>query len=191
MSKVPESAMPEEALWVTFFDPLAILNTLGLTRTDADVAEFGCGYGTFTRTVAALTSGTVIALDIEPAMIAATARRLGQASSGNVRLVLRDFVTDGSGLPDASVDYALLFNILHAEDPVALLREAFRILRPAGLVGIIHWNHSLPTPRGPDLRIRPRPEQCRNWVIEAGFTVVTDVVPLPPHHYGLTGQKVD
>ncbi len=189
MSKVPESAMPEEALWATFFDPAAILVTLGLTRADADVVEFGCGYGTFTQAVAASTRGVVVALDIEPAMIAATARRLGQASSGNVRLVLRDFVTDGSGLPNASVDYALLFNILHAEDPVALLREAHRILRPAGLVGIIHWNHSPATPRGPDLRIRPRPEQCRNWVIEAGFNVVKDIVPLPPHHYGLTGLK--
>lgn len=190
MSKVPESAMPEEALWGTFFDPAAILATLGLTRADADVAEFGCGYGTFTEAVAKSTKGMVVALDIEPAMIAATARRLARARSDNVRLVLRDFVADGSGLLDASVDYALLFNILHAEDPVALLREAHRILRRPGLVGVIHWNHSPATPRGPDLRIRPRPEQCRNWVIEAGFNVARDVVPLPPHHYGLTGQKV-
>lgn len=189
MSKVPESAMPEETLWVTFFDPLAILNTLGLARADADVAEFGCGYGTFTRTAAALTSGTVIAFDIEPAMIAATSRRLQEARLANARLVLRDFVADGSGLPAASVDHALLFNILHAEDPVALLREAHRILRPTGLVGVIHWNHSPTTPRGPNLGIRPRPEQCRSWVEAAGFELAMDVVPLPPHHYGLAGRK--
>jgi hypothetical protein len=40
---------------------------------------------------------------------------------------------------------------------VSLLREAFRILRPHGVLGVIHWVHDARTPRGPDLRIRPRP----------------------------------
>ena len=55
----------------------------------------------------------------------------------------------GAGLPGESVDYAMLFNILHAEDPQVLLCEARRILRPAGRVAVMHWNHDPNTPRGP------------------------------------------
>jgi ubiquinone/menaquinone biosynthesis C-methylase UbiE len=59
------------------------------------------------------------------------------------------------------VDYAMLFNILHAEQPERLLREARRILAPHGLLGIIHWNYDPSTPRGPSMEIRP----ARNSVV--------------------------
>ena len=39
----------------------------------------------------------------------------------------------GTGLADAAVGYAMLFNILHIEDPVGLLQEARRVLAPGGL----------------------------------------------------------
>ena len=58
----------------------------------------------------------------------------------NVEAMLRDFIAEGSGLNDESVDYAMLFNILHLEDPISLLKEASRILRKDGRVGIIHWS---------------------------------------------------
>ena len=85
----------------------------------------------------------------------------------------------------------MLFNILHAENPVGLLREAFRILRPGGKAGVIHWNYDPSTPRGPDLSIRPRPEQCRAWMREAGCHLTLPFVDLPPFHYGLVGLKFE
>jgi SAM-dependent methyltransferase len=153
------------------------------------VVEFGCGYGTFTVAAAARTRGTLFALDLEPDMIAATERKVRAASLTNVRLLMRDFVAEGTGLPDDSADYAMLFNILHAENPVGLLREAWHVLRPGGKVGVIHWNYDPGTPRGPDMSIRPRPEQCQAWVRQAGFDLVGSLIPLPPYHYGLVGRK--
>ena len=59
--------------------------------------------------------------------------------------------------PDASVDHAMLFNILHVEEPVGLLCEAMRVLVPGGKAGIIHWRTDLETPRGPSMADPPMP----------------------------------
>lgn len=187
--KVRESGMPEEQMWATFFDAPAILAQLGFTDPQADLAEFGCGYGTFTVAAAALTRGTVFAFDIEASMIEATQAKARAAGLINVRTVLRDFVTNGTGLPDHAVTHAMLFNILHAENPVALLREAHRILRPGGKVGVIHWNYDASTPRGPAMIIRPKPEQCQDWMRAAGFETSQPPISLLPYHYGLLGWK--
>lgn len=187
--KVRDSGMPDEAMWEGFFDARGILQGLGLADPAVDVVEFGCGYGTFTVAAARLTSGVVHAMDIESAMIEATAARADSLGLGNVRTVHRDFVDQGTGLADESVGYAMLFNILHAEDPVGLLRESHRVLRVGGRVGVIHWVCDAATPRGPDLAIRPRPEQCRAWLRDAGFEIAVPLVALPPYHYGLVGLK--
>ena len=83
----------------------------------------------------------------------------------------------------------MLFNILHAEQPLLLLHEAWRILKPGGRVAVIHWNYDPTTPRGPSMDIRPHPEDCLHWTEEAGFVVEEGVIDLPPYHYGLIGRK--
>lgn len=187
--KVRDSGMPEEATWEAFFDADDVLEALGFPNSDAAVADFGCGYGTFALAAALRTTGTVYAIDIEAAMTEATAARAADLGAGNVRTILRDFVAEGTGLPDGSIDYAMLFNILHAESPGRLLSEAFRVLRPGGTVAVIHWIHDAATPRGPDLSIRPRPEDCRRWMKKAGFELLVRHVSLPPYHFGLVGRK--
>jgi ubiquinone/menaquinone biosynthesis C-methylase UbiE len=189
--KTRESGMPEEAMWREFFDAEVILRSLGLTPSCRDVVEFGCGYGTFTIPAARIVRGTVHALDIEPDMIAATQTKAEAEGLWNVRVHLRDFVAEGTGLPSASVEYAMLFNILHAEQPERLLRESYRVLAPGGLLGIIHWNYDPATPRGPSMDIRPRAEQCRDWAVEGGFRLIDPgrIVELPPYHYGMTLKR--
>lgn len=188
--KTRESGMPEEELWETFFDPESILRKLKLAPGSGDLVEFGCGYGTFTIPAALITSGTVHALDIEPQMIETTAAKAQVAGLSNVKTYLRDFVSEGTGLSPSSVDYAMLFNILHAECPERLLRECYRVLIPGGLLGIIHWSYDSATPRGPSMDIRPRPEQCRDWAIKEGFRLLDPgVIDLPPNHYGMTLER--
>lgn len=186
--KTRESGMPDEDLWQTFFDPEAILAALELTPDVRNAVDFGCGYGTFAIPAAARIRGTLHGFDIDPDMVAACQERAHRNGLRNAGFHARDFVADGTGLPDASVDYAMLFNILHAEDPHRLLREAQRILVPGGRLAVIHWNHDPATPRGPSMHIRPRPEDCLRWAREVGFLVPDTAVDLPPHHYGFVAR---
>ena len=188
LMKARDSGMPDEEMWAAFFEPGRILTQLEFEELDR-VVEFGSGYGTFTVAAAARTKDTVVALDIEPAMVEATRRKARAMGLHNVQVVLRDFVAEGTGLAENSVSHALLFNILHTDQPMDLLREAHRVLRPGGRVGIIHWNYDANTPRGPALNIRPHPAQCQEWAREAGFELAMPFVDLPPYHYGLVGRK--
>lgn len=187
--KVRDSGMPDSATWEQFFDAPLVLRQLGFDDPRADVVDFGCGYGTFSIAAAQMTRGTVHAIDMDHGMVAATATRAALLGLGNVRTIERDFDADGTGLPDDSVSFAMLFNMLHAEAPQRMLREARRILAPGGKLAVIHWVHDVATPRGPELGIRPSPEQCRDWLGQAGFGILIPCVALPPYHFGLTGTR--
>jgi SAM-dependent methyltransferase len=188
--KIRDSGMPDETLWTTFFDPHAILTTLGLTPDSGAVVDFGCGYGTFTVAAAQITTGIVCGVDIEPDMLAVTQQKAASLALTNVRTIQRDFMAHGTGLESGTIGYAMLFNVLHTANPLNLLREAHRVLAPGGKVAVIHWNYDPATPRGPSMDIRPRPEQCQEWMMEAGFTLVDPLVDLPPYHYSIVGQRI-
>lgn len=187
-----ESGMPEEAYWATFFDPEAALDQFLFARESLDdIVEFGCGFGTFTLPAARRTGGVVTALDIEPEMVEIVLQKAGHEKLDNIRPEIRDFVADGTGLKNSSQGHAMIFNLLHLENPVALLREAHRVLGAGGVLSVIHWRSDIATPRGPSLEIRPTPEQCRTWMQEAGFKVIrsVDLQASCPYHFGLLGQR--
>lgn len=189
--KTRESGMPEEERWEAFFDPEFILNSLGLDQTYQAVVDMGCGYGTFAIPAARRTAGMVHAIDIETEMVKACQEKAKEAGITNILCVERDFVTYGTCLPDNAADFVMLFNILHAEDPERLLKEAYRILASGGKVGVIHWNYDPMTPRGPSMDIRPRPEQCQDWIQAAGFQLTRSFIDLPPYHYGMEGERTE
>lgn len=181
---------PPESQWSSFYDPYLLLKRLGLDARSSPVAEFGCGYGTFTLAAARLTSDLISALDIDPEMVAETSRKVNSAGLRNVEVTCCDFIeARGSGIPDSTAGYAMVINILHAERPLILLAEVHRVLRGGGKVGVIHWNYDSATPRGPSLEIRPTRSQCRGWLGQAGFSIVVSEVDLPPYHYGILAQK--
>jgi hypothetical protein len=109
----------------------------------------------------------------------------------NIRTEQRDFVEHGTGLKAGTQIHAMIFNLLHLEQPVALLQEAYRVLQSNGVLSVIHWRSDIPTPRGPSLDIRPRPEQCRAWLEEVGFLDIesVDLQPSCSYHFGLIARR--
>lgn len=187
-----ESGMPDEDYWDGFFDADGLIDTLVAGRvTQGDVVEFGSGYGTFTLPVARKISGFVHGFDIEADLVFLVDEKCKRLDLRNVRLETRDFLDHGTGMPDRSVMHVMIYNLLHIEHPVDLLKEAFRILKPGGSVSIIHWRRDIPTPRGPSLDIRPGPDQCKQWGKQAGFdgVEVIEISAVAPYHYGVCLYK--
>jgi SAM-dependent methyltransferase len=187
--RIPESGMPEQALWESFFDPECILERMGLEHRHRDVVEFGCGYGTFTLPAARTVAGTVHAFDMDPGMLATARGRAADQELDNISFAQRDFMEEGTGLADGCADYAMVFNILHCSEPEHLLLEAYRNLRPGGTLAVIHWVCDRDTPRGPPLNIRPRPGDCQTWAANAGFENISHIKDLRPYHFGFYGLR--
>jgi ubiquinone/menaquinone biosynthesis C-methylase UbiE len=135
----------------TFFAQMyAVLNTLremGL-QSGATVLEVGCGPGWVTELLVGL-GLTVEALDPSAAMLAFASERvrsrfdhLHDPSSPNVRF--HQATLEDCPLADASVDGVLMCESLHhVIDERRGLREAFRVLRPWGVLAICaepNWN---------------------------------------------------
>ena len=161
--------MPPEEVWRGFFDVERILDAMRIDADVTDAADFGCGYGTFTIPAARRIRGVMYAMDIEPEMIRTVEQKSRTLGLTDIRPILTDLQAEGSCLKNESVDYVMLFNILHSEKPLTLLREAFRILRQGGGVGIVHWTRDPATPRGPPLGDAPHRGPVRTLVRRSRF----------------------
>jgi ubiquinone/menaquinone biosynthesis C-methylase UbiE len=187
--KVRDSGMPEEEMWSGFFDPSFILKQMEVTANLQTIADLGCGFGTFSIPAANNLKGKVHAFDIDEKMISQMQIKIDELAIKNIELHLTDFIAEGTGLPDNSVDYVMIFNILHHDNPKQILSEIHRLLKKDAKAGIIHWRSDISTPRGPSPEIRPKPQECVNWAMETGFKVSKNPFIIKPYHFGLIIQK--
>ena len=106
-------------------------------RAGETVLELGPGPGAFTVDAAQRVGpeGQVIAVDIQPEMIAQVEARIRAAGVTNVETHVANAYE--LPLPDASVDRAYLITVLpEIPDPVRALREIHRVLKPGGIVSM-------------------------------------------------------
>ena len=91
--------------------------------------------------MAKVIKGKIYALDIEPDMIRITDEEVKKHGLRNVQTVLHDFMIEGSGLPNESMDYVMLFNILHLEKPMFLINEdCIKWAESAGFKGTVRYD---------------------------------------------------
>ncbi len=106
---------------------------LGMLNPDIRVADLGCGTGDVSILLAPVVS-EVVAVDREPAMLEACAKRL--EGSTNVKCVQADLVD----LPfaDEEFDAAVIMLVLHhMSNPIDVVLEAGRSIRPGGVLLVV------------------------------------------------------
>lgn len=189
--KYRESGMPNEDLWQTFFNPIDILKQLDVDENIKTLIDIGCGYGTFLLPAAEIVRKNVIGIDIDESMIEVCKGKLQGSNISNIHLINGDISTENTTKElikyKDEVDYITLFNILHCEKPIELLKSVYNVLNKNGKIGVIHWRNE-ETPRGPSMEIRPKPEAIIKWALEAGFTLQKQI-NIQPYHFGLVFIK--
>jgi len=111
----------------------AVLEEVGIER-GFQVLDYGCGTGSYSILAAKTVgdTGSVYALDIHPLATEKVEKMAADESLENIRTILSGCAT---GLPDSSIDVALLYDIFHMlDDREEVLRELHRVLKPDGVL---------------------------------------------------------
>jgi ubiquinone/menaquinone biosynthesis C-methylase UbiE len=134
------------------------------------VADLGAGSGWFTVRLARRVgpNGVVYAEDIQRQMIDAISRRVARENLANVTTVLGE--ANDPKLP-TPVDAVLIVEAYHEMDqPVVLLKNVARYLRPGGRIGIVEFTREGGGP-GPAMEDRVAPEQVIQNAAAAGLVL--------------------
>jgi len=173
--------------WVGVFDdpkrdewqkPAAVVQALEITR-GMTVADLGAGTGYFSRYLAAAVgpSGSVLAVDPEPNMVAHLRERAEREHTDNVVPILASL--DNPRLPVGSVDLVLIVDTYHhLDDRLTYLRALQRFLHPSGRVVVIDW-HKRALPVGPPPEHKLAREQVVEEMTAAGYRLVAEPDLLP------------
>lgn len=145
---------PDRDQWQS---PDKIMDALGVGE-GVVVADLGAGSGWFTIWLAGRVgpNGVVYAEDIQRQMIDSITRRVERLGLKNVKPVLG--TTTDPRLP-GPVDAVLIVDSYHEmEQPVALLKNVARLLKPGGRIGIVNFTKDGGGP-GPEIEDRVDPER--------------------------------
>lgn len=179
-----------EALWP---DPSGVLAKVGI-KPGMDVIDLCSGDGWFTLQIAKI-ARHVIAIDIDPDLLNVAHHRLTESGVTNCDFVAGDAYELATLVPGA-VDLVFMANALHGvPDRPRLARLVRAALDPAGRFAIVNWHQHprektiiLGEPRGPETALRLSPEQTIE-AVEAGGLKLTELIDIPPYHYGAMFQK--
>jgi ubiquinone/menaquinone biosynthesis C-methylase UbiE len=136
------------------------------------VADLGAGGGWFTMRLANRVgpNGIVYAEDVQPQMIESITRRTARANVRNVRTVLG--TSSDPRLP-GPVDAVLIVDAYHEfEQPIMMLGNVARSLKPAGRIGILEFKKDGWGP-GPVMDERMDPERIVRDAQAAGLRLLS------------------
>ncbi len=159
----------------------AYLKLIDLPR-DAAVLDLGCGTGVVARAIAARDgfAGVVTGIDQSPEFID-TAERLaaGDGVGDRVRFVVGD--AHELDLPSASFDAVVAHTLVsHVRDPLAVLAQAARVVRPGGSVAIFDGDYGSLTFGSSDPELGQAMERAIQSIIMSSPRVMRELPRLLP-----------
>ena len=146
----------------------------------AAVLDLGCGTGVVARAIAARDgfAGTVTGVDQSPAFVAA-AERLAAGAGDRVAFVVGD--AHELDLPAASFDVAVAHTLVsHVRDPLAVLAEAARVVRPGGSVAVFDGDYASLTFGSDDGRLGQAMERAIQSIVMSSPRVMRELPRLLP-----------
>jgi ubiquinone/menaquinone biosynthesis C-methylase UbiE len=174
---------PQRRRWQ---DPEAILGEAGL-KAGLTFADIGCGGGFFALPAARMVGarGRVYGIDTDAPAISELKEAAAREGLHNLELTVGR--AEDTILCPQCADIAFLGIDLHDfSDPLKVLRNARRMLKPQGWLIDLDWKAE-PTPIGPPVAIRFSQEKALSLIREAGFTILNQRES-GPYHYIITAR---
>lgn len=169
-----------------FAHPAKNVAALGI-QADFKIADFGAGSGAYTFALAERLehSGKVYAIDVQRDLLRRIHSEAARRGFKNVDIIWADLeVPRASKLADSSIDLVVVSNLLfQVPDKLLVLREARRILNPAGRVALIDWSESFGN-MGPTKEDVATKESVLDIAQKAGLELDREF-SAGAHHYGV------
>jgi predicted methyltransferase len=190
-------AFDDVAHWVKVFDdpardawqkPAEVVRALGI-GPGMCVADLGAGTGYFTRYLAeaAGDTGTVLAIEVEPNLVAHLRARAERERLATVVPILAS--ADNPRIPRGRADLVLIVDTIHhIDDRLNYFRRLHAALAPGGRVAVIDFKPE-PLPVGPPPAHKLPRAQIVDELAQAGYRLVAEP-SLLPYQYFLIFQPV-
>ena len=160
--------------------PNQVVEALGLKPDDV-VADVGAGSGYFTfRLARRVPDGRVLAVDVQPEMLAVIERRAAELGVSNVVPVAG--TEADPNLPAAEVDLALMVDAYHEfSHPREMMEGIVRSLKPGGRVALVEYRGEDPTVPIKELH-KMTQAQARREMAAVGLSWLKTLDFLPQQH---------
>jgi ubiquinone/menaquinone biosynthesis C-methylase UbiE len=151
------------------------------------VLDLACGQGKYTLAMAQKmeADGRIIAVDLWEEGIATLGRSADALSSVSIEshvADIREALPIGGGSVDLCLMATVLHDIVHEGDPMPVLKEVARVLKPEGVLAVVEFKKQ-DGQTGPPKDVRMRLEEVSALLLAVGLLRCSAVVDLGPELY--------
>ncbi len=175
---------------MAFANPKHIIEELALT-VGQEVADFGAGAGYYALAAADKVGGegAVYVIDIQQELLTKAKSHASETQLKALHFIQGDLEEEqGSHLKDSLVDAVIIANVLfQIEKKAACLKEAYRVLKPGGILLVTDWSDSFGG-IGPQSEYLLSKDRAIAFAAEAGFEKMREF-DAGGYHWGLLFKK--
>ena len=154
------------------------------------VLDVGCGPGSITVGLAeAVAPGRVVGLDVQPSVLGEARAHAAARRTANVAFQAGS--ATALPFPDGAFDAVFAHTLLeHVREPLAVLREVRRVLRPGGVLGVrdVDWGSGVLWPPDPLVALAAE-LYARAWERSGGHPAYGRRLARPPPGGGVRARR--